>query len=401
MSRSSCADTASSWARSRRGSSSSTACARRCASCAARGGRARLVGFLVAQDAARRLALDALRAALARARRSRSSRRSSRGSTRSRAARAASSTAQRAARARRARTRAADAAPPRDALEARCVAAFAEVLRLARPPSVEADVFLDLGADSLAAAELVARLREDAATARVAVRDLYETRSTARALAERLRAAGARRGGTAHGAAARRGPRARPRRFTLGQLLAWLALELLSAAALARLVVFALLPRLAEALGLAASLTLAPLAAALLALAWTPLAVGVTVAAKRALLGAYRPGRYAAWSGVHLRHWIVCRCARRIPWRLLAGTGATGLVLRALGARVGRDVYVHAGVDLAGGGWDLLELGDEAVLARDAALRGRSSWTTARSSSSARSGGRARGGGRHARGPGS
>ena len=46
-------------------------------------------------------------------------------------------------------------------------------------------------------------------------------------------------------------------------------------------------------------------------------------------------------------------------------------VLRALGARVGRRVHIHRGVDLARGGWDLLEIGDDVTLAQDAASAGR------------------------------
>ena len=90
---------------------------------------------------------------------------------------------------------------------------------------------------------------------------------------------------------------------------------------------------------------------------------------KRLLIGRYRPLRAPVWGGFYIRHWIVVHTARLIPWNLVAGHGVCGVVLRALGARVGAHVHFHRGVDLAGGGWDLLEIGDDATLGQDAALR--------------------------------
>ena len=45
------------------------------------------------------------------------------------------------------------------------------------------------------------------------------------------------------------------------------------------------------------------------------------------------------------------------------------VALRALGARIGRRVHIHRGVDLRQGGWDLLEIGDDATIEQDAELR--------------------------------
>ena len=41
------------------------------------------------------------------------------------------------------------------------------------------------------------------------------------------------------------------------------------------------------------------------------------------------------------------------------------MTLRALGARIGRRVHIHRGVNLLQGGWDLLEIGDDVTLAQD------------------------------------
>ncbi len=110
---------------------------------------------------------------------------------------------------------------------------------------------------------------------------------------------------------------------------------------------------------------LAPLASVLglvLSVLWA-------VAMKRVLVGRYEPGVIPMWSPHYLRHWLVARSAAAIPWGLLAGTELAPFVLRLLGARVGRGVFVHRGAALGGGAWDLLELGDGAVLGRDAAPR--------------------------------
>ena len=51
-----------------------------------------------------------------------------------------------------------------------------------------------------------------------------------------------------------------------------------------------------------------------------------------------------------------------------AGTEFLNLTLRCLGARVGRRVHIHRGVDVLRGGWDLLDIGDDVTLARFAEL---------------------------------
>lgn len=45
------------------------------------------------------------------------------------------------------------------------------------------------------------------------------------------------------------------------------------------------------------------------------------------------------------------------------------MALRALGARIGRRVHIHRGVNLRQGGWDLLEIGDNVTISQDASIR--------------------------------
>src|SRR5262249_24425456 len=72
-----------------------------------------------------------------------------------------------------------DSVAPRNVVEARIAAAFAEVLRLKASPSVTADFFHDLDGDSLSAALAVGILQDDPATAALTVRDLYDHPSAA------------------------------------------------------------------------------------------------------------------------------------------------------------------------------------------------------------------------------
>ncbi|MFO0931282.1 MAG: amino acid adenylation domain-containing protein [Planctomycetota bacterium] len=261
---------------------------------------------------------------------------------------------------------------PRDALEARVLAAFERVLGAQGRVSVEDDFFLDLAGDSLRAAEVVTALRDDPSTAALGVRDLYRARSVA-ALAARARTArpAARPRpslvtGGPDGAGGAEPPR--PLRATLVQS-ASLLVELLVRASVLGAIVLAGLPAMLRAFGLTGTLLLLPLAASVLTLLWLPLSVLLTVLAKRSLIGAYRPAREPVWGSFHVRHWLVTQAARRIPWALLDETVFAGAVLRALGARIGRRVHLHQGVDVHRGGWDLLEIGDDAALGQEAALR--------------------------------
>jgi len=253
---------------------------------------------------------------------------------------------------------------PRDELEQRIAQAWRTILGARTLPGVDEDFFLDLGGDSLRAAEAISLLREHGSTAELTVRDLYEARTIA-ALAQRSRASRAQE----HRAMARpQNVRGRPLVATALQSAA-IALELVLTSAVGCWVVLELLPAAVAAFGLSASLLLAPLALALVPLVFAPAAVLATVCAKQLLIGRYRPLRAPVWGGFHVRNWLVQQVARSIPWGLLQDTVFTAWVLRALGAKVGRRLHAHRGVDLARGGWDLLELGDDVTLCQDAALR--------------------------------
>ena len=255
--------------------------------------------------------------------------------------------------------------PPANPVESAVVAAFRAVLPGEPPVSVDDDFFTTLGGDSLGAALCVSLLREDPATASLAVRDIYEAR-TPEALARRVLPAAPAEAARPTDRSTDR--RVRPALVTLGQSL-WLALGLMLGAPLAWFASFRLLPALVDSLGLVAFLLLSPVLGLLGLAGYTFAAAALAVATKRLLVGRYTPRRAPVWGGFFLRHWMVQQTARLVPWRMLEGTVLQQTVLRALGARIGRRVHIHRGVNIALGGWDLLDIGDDASLSQDCSLR--------------------------------
>ena len=253
-------------------------------------------------------------------------------------------------------------------IERAIATAFGEYVPRPGDIALDDDFFLDLGGNSLVAAQVVSRLRRDATTASLTMRDVYEARTVA-ALAVRAASAPvhAPSCAPAAGPASTARPRGGASPGALAQL-AWVAASLVPGAALAYATVFFALPGLERAIGTVPLMLGLPFVAFAAELAWLPIALLVTVCAKALLVGRYRPGRHPWLGAFHVRHWIVVQLARAIPWGLVQGSELGNACLRALGARIGRDVHVHRGVDLLGGGWDLLELGDGATVGRDASV---------------------------------
>ncbi len=259
----------------------------------------------------------------------------------------------------------APAAQPLDARQRAVLAAFAAVLERADDIGLQEDFFLDLGGDSLTAVDCIVRLRAEGWNA--TVRELYAARSAA-GLARLLTEAAVAPGAEQPAPAAAAPGRARPGLCTAVQA-AWLAAEVVVAGASGYWAMFVAFPWLLQRWPLWQGLLLAAAAGTAGFLLYAPLSVLAAAGLKRLLIGKYQPLRTPVWSGFYLRHWVVTQAARNIPWDLLQGTAAQGWALRRLGARVGRRVYLHRGVDVARGGWDLLSLGEGATVGQEAALR--------------------------------
>jgi non-ribosomal peptide synthetase-like protein len=252
-----------------------------------------------------------------------------------------------------------DGTAPRTDVEKKIAAAFEAATR--RRASVHDDFFKDLGGDSLGTAEVVSALRNDPETAGIAVRDIYEAR-TVEALAKRALPV---QGKT-------RGPGGRISKNPLLATLvqgAVILLGIAAATAVAYGIVFVILPPLLRAIGIPLFLLFLPVLAFAAVFAYAPLALLAAAVTKKLLVGTYRPMRAPAWGGFFVRNWIVQRASALVPWGLLRSVGFQCAALRLLGARIGQRVSIDRGVNLENGGWDLLEIGDDATVGRDASLR--------------------------------
>ncbi|GLY38100.1 amino acid adenylation protein [Amycolatopsis sp. NBRC 101858] len=225
---------------------------------------------------------------------------------------------------------------------------------------VDDDFFDDLGGSSLQAAMLISKLRVNPLTEAIAVRDVYSARTVA-GLAK-LAAP------VTHDEIDALVAPARSAVLVTAAQAAWLLAELAIAAPIGYFAVFVVLPWLAERIGLVSLIVLLPIAALVAGFGWTPVAVFFAVRVKRLLIGKFEPTRMPVWSGFHLRLWIVRHLLRFVPWGTIAGTEFQNMALRSLGARIGKRVHIHRGVDVVQGGWDLLDIGDDATVGQDASL---------------------------------
>ncbi|GKQ39673.1 Pls/PosA family non-ribosomal peptide synthetase [Streptomyces sp. A012304] len=228
---------------------------------------------------------------------------------------------------------------------------WTEVLGI--PVTGAGDDFFAIGGGSLAAAQLTTRLRTRYPSA--AVLDVYQ-QPTLRELARRLEE-------SAQDDGARRTIEPVPRRAQAVQLL--VLLPLFTLLGLRWTVVLAALGNVLPAYGW---LPTAPwwlvIAAALLFFS-PPGRLALGAGGARLLLRGVRPGRYPRGSGVHLRLWAAERLAE-----VSGATSLTGSWLeryaRALGAKVGPDVDLHALPPVTG----MLKLGRGAAVESEVDLSG-------------------------------
>jgi non-ribosomal peptide synthetase-like protein len=211
------------------------------------------------------------------------------------------------------------------------------------PVSDAASNFFDLGGGSLAAAQLVARIRE--LEPEFTVADVYahpRLGAMADALAARAEQAGG-DGRPARNPADFHHVTPTPRRMQLWQSvlgvplyilsgIRWLLLLLTASAILhAAAPGFAVLPRVPVAV-------LLPL----LLVFVTPFGrMAIAVLCARALLYRVTPGDYPRGGGVHLRLWLAEQAAHLVGAVSLAGAPWISYYARALGARIDRDVDLH------------------------------------------------------------
>ncbi|GAA1010262.1 Pls/PosA family non-ribosomal peptide synthetase [Streptomyces thermogriseus] len=90
----------------------------------------------------------------------------------------------------------------------------------------------------------------------------------------------------------------------------------------------------------------------------------VPILAKWTLIGRFAPGRFPVWSLAYVRWWVVKTLIRTSPLRMFTASPLYVLYLRALGARVGRNVAIFSTrIPVCA---DLLTIGDGTVIRKDA-----------------------------------
>lgn len=214
----------------------------------------------------------------------------------------------------------------------------------------EADFFADLGGHSLLAARLISLLRADSRFAGITVHDIYCERSIgaiASALAKKEVPSTA-------GAAA-------PEIVTTPRLRRVLC-SLAQAATLPPLVCLKMAQWLSPFFTYhyftgdeGDSMLRAILAALLVYLLANLGSFLFVIAAKWLVLGRVKAGRYPLWGVMYFRWWLADRISDVPPRHLLSGSSLNAMYLRALGAKIGKDVIIGA---LSIRAPDLLSVGD-------------------------------------------
>ena len=224
-------------------------------------------------------------------------------------------------------------AEPRDEDEA---ALFAAIRKLfpGREFRCESDFFDDLGGHSLLAARLVSHLRSDQRYATLSVQAVYRERRLA-AIAQAMARS---RKQPAQGASQPRVRVPSSRRVLCG---------ICQSAVIPFFIVLHMADWLApffvyhyftgdegDSIPLAVAYALATFTAA------QALNFAVAVLGKRVIAGRLQPGRYPLWGVTYFRWWLGCRFQEMPDLYLLAATPWMPLYLRALGARIGRNVMI-------------------------------------------------------------
>lgn len=219
--------------------------------------------------------------------------------------------------------------------------------------------FFDLGGGSLAAAQLVSRIR--ARVPEFSVADIYDVPrlgAMAKALGPQLK-------DEAPASFHRAAPTPRSTQWVqtlLGAPLFILSgvrwvLYLLTASAILQTVPgFEVLPSVSwPVLGIGLLIFSTPFGR-----------MAIAVASARLLLAGVRPGDYPRGGGVHIRLWLAEQIADQVDAVGLAGAPWVSYYARALGARIGRDVDLHALPPVTG----MLVIGDGASIEPEVDLTG-------------------------------
>jgi non-ribosomal peptide synthetase-like protein len=236
---------------------------------------------------------------------------------------------------------------PAGEIEALISEIWRNVLRLPQISATD-DFFRDLGGHSLFAAFAVSKLRENPAFAHLSMADFYAN-PTVQKLA-RLGSVADPNGITVV---------ERPKTATSKPHASWIlataqSLSLYAMFGLPGLMVILWLYMSQKMTG-GATLLNYVLIGLLLYLLYIPASVAVAVAAKRLLIGRFKPGVYPLWGDVYLCWWLVNLAQDLVPLFMFTGTPLMIWYCRLMGARIGKDCYIGTSLVSC---HDLISLGD-------------------------------------------
>lgn len=218
-----------------------------------------------------------------------------------------------------------------------------------QPVALDADFFLDLGGHSLLAAQFVSAARRGGIEG-LSLNQIYQVR-TLRRIAQLVDESAA-VGSVAPPAPPERAPAGRRYLCGLAQLAVMpLLLTMQAAPWLAIFISYTLIDSDNAAI-------VTDLLQVFFAYAGINLALALfAIATKWLIVGRTKPGRYPLWGAYYFRVWLVQRVLSLVHMKWMQNSPILPLYLRALGAKVGRDVLLS---DFDAGAIDLLEFGDHA-----------------------------------------
>ena len=102
-------------------------------------------------------------------------------------------------------------------------------------------------------------------------------------------------------------------------------------------------------------------------IAMYPTLILLSIAIKWLVIGRFKPGNYPLWSVYYWRFWLVQQVQSFVPLLLLTGSPLLNWYYRAMGAKIGNDVYLGTTELLA---FDLVNIGDRSSIGNDSRLLG-------------------------------
>ena len=249
---------------------------------------------------------------------------------------------------------------PKNLLEVLIATEIKKVLHITDDISVH-DNFFDIGGDSLSAAMVISGLRSHESTSMLTVRDLYDGQS----ILELSQKAIARPPLKVDEEVLIEG---KPVLVTTLQLV-WILFRVLLTGVCGYFLMYHVMPFLLLSLGIYFTVIIFPCFILLMTFLYIPFSMFTTALLKQILIGTYKEGAYPVWGSMYLKNWIVNQSARLVPLSLVDGTIFKNFFLKTMGVNIGKNVYFQKGANVIMGGWDLLKIGDNVTVGREASVR--------------------------------